>query len=112
MHVSSDGNILCGFSGGGCERLNTAMEDDAQLLQTYAETRAEAPFAELVRRHVALVHSAALRQVNGDAHLAQDVTQLVFTDLARKAGAVARHRVLAGMGYTNLEIYLNALARE
>jgi outer membrane biosynthesis protein TonB/DNA-directed RNA polymerase specialized sigma24 family protein len=47
------------------------------------------------------VHSAALRQVNGDAHLAQDVTQLVFTDLARKAGEVARHRVLAGWLFTS-----------
>jgi RNA polymerase sigma factor (sigma-70 family) len=72
------------------------MMEDAELLRRYAATRAEADFAEVVRRHVNLVYSCALRQVNGDAHLAQDITQLVFTDLARKAASVASHRVLAG----------------
>jgi RNA polymerase sigma factor (sigma-70 family) len=77
------------------------MMDDAELLRRYAANRAEGDFAELVRRHVNLVYSAALRQVNGDAHLAQDVTQLVFTDLARKAASVAAHRVLAGWLFTS-----------
>src|SRR5450759_839656 len=72
------------------------MNDDRQLLSRYAGTGAEEAFAELVRRHVDLVYSAALRQVNGDAHLAEDVVQLVFADLARKAPALTRHRVLAG----------------
>ncbi len=87
------------------------MSDDAQLLRDYAETRSEAAFAELVRRHVNLVHSAALRQVNGDAHLAQDVTQLVFADLARKAGEVARHRVLAGWLFTSTRFASAKLVR-
>jgi RNA polymerase sigma factor (sigma-70 family) len=87
------------------------MTDDAQLLRQYAETGSEAVFAELVRRHVNLVHSAALRQVNGDAHLAQDVTQLVFTDLARKAGEVARHRVLAGWLFTSTRFAAAKLVR-
>lgn len=77
------------------------MIEDAELLRRYAATRAEDDFAEIVRRHVNLVYSAALRQVNGDAHLAQDVTQLVFADLARKAESVAQHRVLAGWLFTS-----------
>lgn len=84
---------------------------DAQLLSDYAETRSEAAFAELVRRQVNLVHSAALRQVNGDAQLAQDVTQLVFTDLARKAGEVARHCVLAGWLFTSTRFAAAKLVR-
>ena len=57
------------------------MTPDSELLRRYAGTKSEEAFAELVRRHINLVHSAALRQVNGDAHLAQDVAQTVFTDL-------------------------------
>ena len=77
------------------------MIDDAELLRRYAANRTENDFAELVRRHVNLVYSAALRQVNGDVHLAQDITQEVFTDLARKAASVASHRVLAGWLFTS-----------
>jgi RNA polymerase sigma factor (sigma-70 family) len=77
------------------------MTPDCELLRRYAEAKSEEAFAELVQRHVNLVHSAALRQVNGDAHLAQDVAQTVFTDLARKAGSLARREVLTGWLYTS-----------
>lgn len=77
------------------------MRDDIELLRCYAEERAEDAFAELVRRHVNLVHSVALRQVNGDTHLAADVAQAVFVDLARKAPSLTRHRVLAGWLFTS-----------
>ncbi len=81
------------------------MTTDAELLQRYTATRSEAAFAELVQRHVNLVYSAALRQVNGDAHLAQDVAQTVFTDLARKADSLMRGRdassPLTGWLYTS-----------
>jgi RNA polymerase sigma factor (sigma-70 family) len=42
------------------------------------------------------VYSAALRRTGGDAHLAQDVAQLVFADLARKARSLPPGVVLAG----------------
>ena len=87
------------------------MTDDATLLERYARERAEDAFAELVRRHLNLVYSAALRQVNGDVHLAQDVTQRVFTDLARKAGALVRHRVLAGWLFTSTRFAAAKLVR-
>src|SRR6266511_3993857 len=61
--------------------------NDFELLRCYAEDRSEAAFAELVKRYIDFVYSAAFRQVGGDAHLADDVTQSVFVDLARKAGS-------------------------
>src|SRR4051812_26214927 len=87
------------------------MTDDAELLRRYAEEAADDAFAELVRRHVNLVYSAALRQVNGDAHLAADVTQLVFTDLARKAAFLVKHRVLAGWLFTSTRFAAAKLVR-
>lgn len=69
--------------------------DDADLLARFAADRSEAAFAELVRRHVDFVYSSALRQLSGNHHHAQDVTQMVFIDLARKAAALARHPSLA-----------------
>ncbi len=87
------------------------MNDDAQLLRRYALEGEEAAFAELVRRHVNFVYSAALRQLNGDAHLAADATQLVFSDLARKASALAEHRVLAGWLFTSTRFATAKLVR-
>lgn len=87
------------------------MLDDATLLRRYAETRSEADFAELVRRHLNLVYSAALRQVNGDRHLAEDVSQLVFTDLARKARELSRHPVLSGWLFTSTRFAAAKLIR-
>jgi RNA polymerase sigma factor (sigma-70 family) len=72
------------------------MPDDRQLLRQFATDRSEAAFSQLVARHLPLVYSTALRQTNGDTHLAQDVAQLVFTHLARKASALSEHVVLAG----------------
>jgi RNA polymerase sigma factor (sigma-70 family) len=68
---------------------------DLQLLRTYAESRSEAAFAELVRRHVDFVYSAALRMVC-DSHLAKDVTQGVFVALAKNSGRVRDRPVLSG----------------
>ena len=72
------------------------MIDDAELLRRYAEEGSEAAFAQLVNRHLNLVYRAALRRTNGDAHRAADVSQVVFTALARDAAALRRHALLAG----------------
>ncbi len=74
---------------------------DGELLQRYVRDRSETAFGELVSRHINLVYTAALRQVNGDTHLAEDVTQSVFADLARKAARLIRHTSLMGWLYTS-----------
>jgi RNA polymerase sigma factor (sigma-70 family) len=68
---------------------------DAELLREYSERHVEAAFGELVRRHVDLVYSAALRMVR-DAPLAEDVTQAVFLALSRSAGQLTERRILSG----------------
>ena len=68
---------------------------DSQLLRAYTERRSEPAFAELVRRHVDFVYSAALRIVC-DSHLAEDVTQGVFVALAKNAAQLTDHPVLSG----------------
>ena len=76
------------------------MNDDAALLRRYADEKSEAAFAELVRRHLDLVYSAALRRLGGDAHRAADIAQQVFTTLARDTRKLSRHAVLTAWLYT------------
>jgi RNA polymerase sigma factor (sigma-70 family) len=92
-------DFLCVFKFGGC--YNLKMTTDSELLRQFAQTSSEAAFAELLKRHVNLVYSAALRQVNGDEHFAKDVAQTVFTDLARKAVSLSRRETLTGWLYTS-----------
>jgi RNA polymerase sigma factor (sigma-70 family) len=87
------------------------MKSDSQLLAQFAQTRSEEAIAELVRRHVNLVYSAALRQVGGEAHLAQDVTQTVFADLARKAPSLAKRSNISGWLYTSARFAAAKVAR-
>lgn len=76
------------------------MIDDPTLLRSYAAEGDADAFAEIVRRHLSFVYATALRRLGGDAHRAQDVTQIVFCALARDAGRVARQPVLGGWLHT------------
>ncbi|MCI0744332.1 MAG: sigma-70 family RNA polymerase sigma factor [Verrucomicrobia subdivision 3 bacterium] len=72
------------------------MTDGEQRLVEYVATGSETAFREVVERYLNLVYSAALRLVNGDSHLAEDVAQKVFADLARMAGKLSRGVMLGG----------------
>jgi RNA polymerase sigma factor (sigma-70 family) len=87
------------------------MTEDAELIRQYAATGSEEAFTELVRRHLPLVYSAALRQVRGDESLAKDVSQTVFIDLAKKAGSLTGRDLLAGWLYTSTRLAASNLLR-
>ncbi len=76
---------------------------DSALLRCYVEQHNQASFGTLVHRRVNLVYSVALRQCGGDAQLAQDVTQKVFADLARKAAELSGRAVLSGWLYRSAQ---------
>jgi RNA polymerase sigma factor (sigma-70 family) len=61
--------------------------DDAKCLEEFIRSRSEPAFAQLVARHINLVHAAATRQ-SRDPHLADDIAQAVFIVLARRAASV------------------------
>lgn len=73
---------------------------DRELLAMIRATHDRDALGELARRYVGLVYSAALRQVNGDAHLAEDVTQAVFIVLVRKAASMREETVLPAWLFT------------
>jgi RNA polymerase sigma factor (sigma-70 family) len=86
------------------------MNDDIELLRRYVVAGTGDAFAELVRRHIAFVYGAALRQTNG-AHRAEDVTQIVFADLARKAESLCGRKELLGWLYLSTRNAARALVR-
>jgi RNA polymerase sigma factor (sigma-70 family) len=92
-----------------------SMLDDIELLRRYAQRQDESAFSALVARHLNLVYSAAHRQLDGDPHLAEDVAQAVFTDLARKAAslvvAVAGGKPLTGWLYTSTRFAASRVRR-
>ncbi|MBI4664578.1 MAG: hypothetical protein HY735_37780 [Verrucomicrobia bacterium] len=75
------------------------MTETSELLRQYVNGGSDSAFRELVERHVDLVYSTALRKTGGNSHLAQDITQTVFTDLARKARLLPAGVVLSGWLY-------------
>jgi uncharacterized protein (TIGR03435 family) len=75
-----------------------ADANDMDLVREFARQNSEPAFAELVRRHINLVYSVALR-FTGNTGDAQDVTQAVFIILARKAAGLSDRIVLTGWLY-------------
>jgi RNA polymerase sigma factor (sigma-70 family) len=86
----------------GVDILYENMTGDLQLLREYSGEKSERAFAELTRRYLDIVYSAALRQVRSP-ELAQEVSQSVFMDLARQAGRLRPD--------TNLAAWLYAVTR-
>src|ERR1035438_2328424 len=72
--------------------------NDMDLMREYAERNSEAAFAELLHRHINLVYSVA-RRCTGNSGDAQDVTQVVFIILARKAASLRHRTTLTGWLY-------------
>ena len=77
----------------------TSEPEDADLLRRFHFERSQGAFAELVRRHLDMVYATALRRVGGDRQLAEDVAQMVFSDLVRKAPSLAGRAQLGGWLY-------------
>lgn len=77
--------------------------DDMDLVREFAANGSEAAFATLVRRHVNLVYSAALRRL-GNATEAEEVAQIVFLILAKKAGGLRNRTILSGWLYQTAQL--------
>jgi len=88
------------------------MQDanDMDLLREFARNNSEEAFAELVRRHINLVYSVALRFTSNTAD-AQDTTQAVFIILARKAAGIRERIVLTGWLYETTRLTAAGLFR-
>lgn len=67
-------------------------DPELRLLDEHVEDA----LAEIVRRYMDLLYSAALRQVGGSTPFAEDVAQQVFADFVRKAAMLRGHTNLGG----------------
>jgi RNA polymerase sigma factor (sigma-70 family) len=73
-------------------------DTDLELLSRYIQHGAEDAFAEIVRRHLDVVHSAALRQVRSP-QLAEEVAQSAFMKLACEARKLRHETILVAWLY-------------
>lgn len=75
----------------------TEMDErsDQQLLREYVGRASEEAFTALVKRHTSLVYGTACRRL-GDPSEAEEITQVVFVILARKAAFLCHRENLSG----------------
>jgi RNA polymerase sigma factor (sigma-70 family) len=85
--------------------------EPATLLREFLATRSEAAFSALVRAQIDLVYSAARRICAGDTHLAEDITQTVFADLARKAARLPHDIMLSAWLYRHTFFVASSMIR-
>jgi len=87
-------------------------ESDLELLKKYALDGVENAFSEIVRRHINLVYSAAMRQMRSP-QLAEEIAQSVFTDLAQSAKGLAADTILTAWLYqVTRRTAIDAIRRE
>src|ERR1035437_5979588 len=91
-------NKFCRISRPGGDMLLTMTANDLDLLRQFIRDQSQDAFTTLVKRHVNLVYSAALRQVRSP-QLAEEVAQSVFADLARDAGKLKPGTILTAWLY-------------
>jgi RNA polymerase sigma factor (sigma-70 family) len=87
-----------------------AVVTDLDLLREYALRGSETAFTAVVERHLPLIYSAALRQVR-DKHLAEEVTQVTFIILARKARDLRPGTNVTGWLYRTAHFAANGVLR-
>ena len=80
------------------QHAKNAPDEDQKLLSEFVRSRSEQAFSALVEKYAPMVFNAAFRKT-GDRPTAEEITQNVFTILARKAAKLKRGSVLAGWLY-------------
>jgi RNA polymerase sigma factor (sigma-70 family) len=78
--------------------MRESPQSDLQLLARYTCNQEEDAFGEIVRRHIDLVYSTALRQVRSP-QFAEEIAQSVFLELVRQADRLAPETILAAWLY-------------
>ncbi|HZZ17799.1 MAG TPA: sigma-70 family RNA polymerase sigma factor [Opitutaceae bacterium] len=76
-------------------------DEAISLLRRFVLEQSHDAFAALVRGKIDLVHSAASRQLGGNADLAKDVTQAVFIELIKNAPRLSKATSITGWLYVS-----------